>query len=611
MSQSHTLSEMDFSHRSSSSFKARRPEGLRRDSTAVLLTMARPAFAAIGLLLLLTLLIFEAEVEARRRVRPQRRKREWILPPTKLVENVDYTKKEFVAKIRSDKDDMDSVVYSLTGAGADSPPYNLFVVNSTTGNVRVTDILDREKCAMYLLTGIARHKNGSLAETDIDLRIRVIDQNDNPPIFDRTFTGSVNESSTTDTFVTEVFAVDGDEEGTINAKIAYAIVKQDPEEDGMKFYIAKNSGKIFVKEQTLDREVVDFYTLIITATDLDGAASGNVATGTVEIKVLDINDNPPRLEKEMYSASIDENVADVEVMRIKALDDDIAKTDNWLANFKILKGNEDGLFTIETDPETNEGILKLVKPIDYEKLKNLDLDLSVENVAPLASGTAPGAGLDLDLDLDTDIDADVDLDLEGPGVGPGVGPGKGKKKPKKKKPKSYPIKIKVNDLPDGPTFSPTVKPVPVSEDPEELEIPSVIASFPALDGDTGELAENVRYAKGYDPDNWLSIDEKTAEIKLIKRPDRESKHLIDGVYYAKILCLTQDIPPKTATGTIALNVQDSNDHCPRLTSTYESLCTDQKSVNVTAIDEDDHNNGAPFEFVIIPEGTKETGSWNM
>lgn len=48
-----------------------------------------------------------------------------------------------------------------------------------------------------------------------------------------------------------------------------------------------------------------------------------------------------------------------------------------------------------------------------------------------------------------------------------------------------------------------------------------------------------RYAKGHDPDNWLSIDEETAEIKLTKVPDRESKFLVNGTYIAKIICMTQ------------------------------------------------------------------------
>lgn len=29
----------------------------------------------------------------------KRKKREWILPPTKLRENVDYTKQEFISKV--------------------------------------------------------------------------------------------------------------------------------------------------------------------------------------------------------------------------------------------------------------------------------------------------------------------------------------------------------------------------------------------------------------------------------------------------------------------------------------------------------------------------------
>lgn len=62
-----------------------------------------------------------------------------------------------------------------------------------------------------------------------------------------------------------------------------------------------------------------------------------------------------------YSGSVEENVHDVVVMRIKALDKDLEGSDNWLAVFSIAKGNEDNLFSIETDKETNEGILKLIK----------------------------------------------------------------------------------------------------------------------------------------------------------------------------------------------------------------------------------------------------------
>lgn len=56
-----------------------------------------------------------------------------------------------------------------------------------------------------------------------------------------------------------------------------------------------------------------------------------------------------------------ENTAHREVMRFQALDDDEVETDNWKAEFDIVSGNEDGIFSIKTDPKTNEGVLMLVK----------------------------------------------------------------------------------------------------------------------------------------------------------------------------------------------------------------------------------------------------------
>lgn len=61
-----------------------------------------------------------------------------------------------------------------------------------------------------------------------------------------------------------------------------------------------------------------------------------------------------------YTGSIVENTAHREVMRFQALDDDEVETDNWKAEFDIVSGNEDGIFSIKTDPK-NEGVLMLVK----------------------------------------------------------------------------------------------------------------------------------------------------------------------------------------------------------------------------------------------------------
>uniref|UniRef100_A0A8C5E0E4 Desmoglein-2-like n=1 Tax=Gouania willdenowi TaxID=441366 RepID=A0A8C5E0E4_GOUWI len=163
--------------------------------------------------------------------------------------------------------------------------------------------------------------------------------------------------------------------------------------------------------------------------------------------------------------------------------------------------------------------------------------------------------------------------------------------------------------PEGPHFAPNVKAIPMKEGENSINIKDVLVRYPAIDGDTLELAENVRYVKGFDPDNWLTIDPKTAEIKLNKMPDRESPALVNGTYFAEIICISEDLPSQTATGTVAIQVADSNDHCPIITSDFKILCTTQNAIIVQAHDRDADPNGAPFDFILVGEGTG--GEWEV
>ncbi|KAK0145037.1 Blastomere cadherin [Merluccius polli] len=124
-----------------------------------------------------------------------RKKREWIIAPRKLEENKDYTKDEYIAKIRSDHEYSSRVTYSLFGKGAHLDPKGRFSVDQASGLVKVNSILDREEFANYTLLGVAKYDNGSLAEKDIELGIIVLDQNDCSPVFQITEIGYVNESS--------------------------------------------------------------------------------------------------------------------------------------------------------------------------------------------------------------------------------------------------------------------------------------------------------------------------------------------------------------------------------------------------------------------------------
>ncbi|TRY91444.1 hypothetical protein DNTS_028221, partial [Danionella cerebrum] len=302
----------------------------------------------------------EADGNTLRSVALYRQKREWIIPPQILEENVDYKDKEFIAKIRSDKEDssMKNLKYLLKGVGADQEPFNLFVVNPETGYVRITGLLDREAISQFNLSGVAMFRNGTIAENDINLRIKVKDQNDNPPVFGPMSPGAVDELSPVGTEVMKINCFDADEPGNKNSQIKYEIVDQQPPGNGM--FTVDNSGRILVANPNLDRESIDQYVVIVKASDLNGGPGGNSATGTATIRINDVNDNAPTLEGP-FEGSIEENTENLEVMRLKASDLDLENTDNWAADCFIASGNEAGYFSIHMDPKTNEAVLMLDK----------------------------------------------------------------------------------------------------------------------------------------------------------------------------------------------------------------------------------------------------------
>ncbi|NXU88635.1 DSG2 protein, partial [Xiphorhynchus elegans] len=489
-----------------------------------------------------------------------RQKREWTVPPAFIREEEDNSYKNPIARIHSDLEDTGIVVtYTISGQGVTEPPYGLFVINGKTGDLNITGRVDREKTPMLLLRGHALDKNGAKLEEPIDLPIKVVDINDNFPVFSHEFfVGSVEELSETGTIVLRINATDADEPNNLNSKIAFRIVSQSP---SAAFSMDKDTGEVRVAKINLDRETQSSYSLVVEAKDRGGALGGNAATCSLEIKILDVNDNLPVVESRIFEGSIEENRANVEIMRIKVFDKDEEFSDNWLANFKFVSGNEDGFFRIVTDTQTNEGILTVVKELDYEKMQSLDLGIVVTNKAEFHKSIKPNYKM-----------------------------------------QTIPIKIKVINVREGPVFPGGTKIIGASE---KLQIKQVIGQYQAHDEDTGKIAERITYLKGRDPANWITIDSVTGEIRLAKKLDYESSHVVNGTYTITMLGVTTDFPSKTITGTVVIQVQDENDNCPIIVNRVQTVCSDAKLVHVTANDLDGYPNSDPFSFTVLdePEGT--------
>ncbi|XP_065256115.1 desmoglein-2-like [Emys orbicularis] len=492
-----------------------------------------------------------------------RQKREWIVPPARVLEEDDSVTSKPIAKISSDHADEPGVVitYTISGQGVTEPPYGLFVINGKTGELNITRRVDREKTPMFWVRGHALDQNGRKMEEPLDLRIQVDDINDNYPVFsEEVFIGSVEELSESGTLVMRINATDADEPNNLNSKIAFKILQ-----NSNAFSILKNTGEIVTSTLYLDREKQSSYTLTVEARDRDGNKIGLATTSTVKIKILDVNDNTPVLERQTYEGSVEENRANVEIIRLKVSDEDEKFSDNWLANFTIVSGNEGGYFRIETDARTNEGVLTLVKEINYEEMQTMNLSVVVTNKAAFHKSISNSY-----------------------------------------KVKPIPVTIKVKNVPEGPVFKPSTKVIKTSE---TMTINQIIGRYQAFDEDTSKVAEHITYVKKNDKDNWIMIDSTTAEIKLIKIPDYESSYVINGTYTATILAITKDYSKKTATGTIVIQVVDANDNCPVIVTPTQTVCSDAKFFSFTAEDRDAYPNSAPFTFTVIDEPEGMTKKW--
>ncbi|NWW51073.1 DSG2 protein, partial [Pedionomus torquatus] len=489
-----------------------------------------------------------------------RQKREWTVPPAFIREEEDNSYKNPIARIHSDLEDAGVVVtYTISGQGVTEPPYGLFVIDGRTGDLNITGRVDREKTPMLLLRGHALDKTGAKVEEPIDLPIKIVDINDNPPVFSHEiFVGSVEELSEIGTIVMRINATDADEPNNLNSKIAFRIVSQSP---STAFTMDKDTGEVRVAKINLDRETQSRYSLVVEAKDRGGELGGNAATCSLDIKILDVNDNLPVVESSAFEGSIEENRANVEILRIKVFDNDEKYSDNWLANFSFVSGNEGGFFRIITDNQTNEGILTVVKELDYEKMQSLNLGIVVTNKAEFHKSIKHSY-----------------------------------------KAQTIPIRINVINVREGPVFPGGTK---IIEASEKLQIKQVIGQYQAYDEDTGKIAQHITYVKGRDPANWITVDSVTGEIRLAKNLDYESAHVVNGTYTITMLGVTTDFPKKTVTGTVVIQVKDENDNCPVIVNPVQTVCSDAELVDVTASDLDGYPNSDPFSFTVIdePEGT--------
>ncbi|OWK01720.1 CDH2, partial [Cervus elaphus hippelaphus] len=298
---------------------------------------------------------------------------------------------------------------------------------------------------------------------------------------------------------------------------------------------------------------VQQYTLIIQATDMEGNPTYGLSnTATAVITVTDVNDNPPEFTAMTFYGEVPENRVDVIVANLTVTDKDQPHTPAWNAVYRISGGDPAGRFAIQTDPNSNDGLVTVVKPIDFETNRMYVLTVAAENQVPLAKG------------------------IQHPPQSTAT------------------VSVTVIDVNENPYFAPNPK---IIRQEEGLHAGTMLTTFTAQDPDR-YMQQNIRYTKLSDPANWLKIDSVNGQITTIAVLDRESPNVKNNIYNATFLASDNGIPPMSGTGTLQIYLLDINDNAPQVLPQEAEICEtpDPNSINITALDYDIDPNAGPFAF---------------
>nr|CAG4640600.1 EOG090X0007 [Eulimnadia texana] len=255
-------------------------------------------------------------------------------------------------------------------------PDGRFSLGPVDGLLRVAAPLDRESRANYTLHVTAYDRGIPSKSQSIDILVRILDENDNSPMFDpKLYSSSVSENATIGLSVLQVSATDLDD--GLNGRVRYSIVGGDLNHD---FNIGEDSGIIRVAKN-LNYERKNQYVLTVQAEDSGSDIRYDSATATITI--LDINDNPPTFLDSPYVAYVMEEADKLPatVMTVQAHD---ADSPPYNKIRYLIKDGDKSLFRINT----TTGEISLLRSLDREKQSRYELTVvAMDSGTPVLTGT--------------------------------------------------------------------------------------------------------------------------------------------------------------------------------------------------------------------------------
>uniref|UniRef100_A0A8C2Z3G7 Cadherin-12 n=1 Tax=Cyclopterus lumpus TaxID=8103 RepID=A0A8C2Z3G7_CYCLU len=470
-----------------------------------------------------------------------RHKRSWVWNQFFVLEEFTGNEPLYVGKLHSDVDKGDGKVkYVLSGEGSTS----IFTIDENTGDIHATKRLDREAQAYYTLQAQAVDRVTNIpVEPRSEFVVKVQDINDNEPKFlDGPYLAGVPEMSPLGTMVVQVAATDADDPTYGNsARVVYSIIHGQP-----YFSVEPKTGVIRTALPNMDRETRDQYVLVIQAKDMVGQMGGLSGTTSVTVTLTDVNDNPPRFTHKNYQYTVPESLPVQSVVaKIRAADEDIGS--NAEMDYRIMDGDGPGMFNITTDENTQDGVIILLKPLDFETKSSFFLRIEATNRNIDSNFLSAGPFSD-----------------------------------------TTSVRVTVDDVNEPPVFSTPLGKMVVSED---ARVGTSIGRVSAHDPDTSNNAIRYSIDRNTDLERFFNVDALSGVISTAKPLDREA-NLIHNLTVFAIDSRNQSLP-----------VTDINDNAPVFAIDYETiLCENampgQVIQTVSAVDKDELLSGHRFYFAL-------------
>ncbi|XP_054428745.1 protocadherin-15 isoform X2 [Pteronotus mesoamericanus] len=259
----------------------------------------------------------------------------------------------------------------ITYAIENGDPQRVFNLSETTGILSLGKALDRESTDRYILivTASDGRPDGTSTAT---VNVVVSDVNDNDPVFDPYLPRNLSVvEEEANAFVGQVRATDPD--AGINGQVYYSLGNFN------NLFRITSNGSIYTTVK-LNREVRDFYELVVVATD--GAVHPRHSTLKLAIKVLDIDDNSPVFTNSTYTVVVEENLpAGTSFLQVEATDVDLGAN----VSYRIRSPEVKHLFALH--PFTGE--LSLLRSLDYESFPDQEASITFLVEAFDIYGTMP------------------------------------------------------------------------------------------------------------------------------------------------------------------------------------------------------------------------------